>query len=321
MSEQSKCLDATRSLVDLDTDSSKAASHRVCSRIEIQKSEVKVKKTIDAISNFTDPFSIEDKSNLYSISSGCKMPKDVENDVMTAEEVGKNMKREFVSTRLQLNEHFFDPIKRAKLKTMASGSKKTKVTTKENKVVELKQQGNVAFQLLLKLQKTCHTIDLHEIMKYQLTPVPACLGTSDGYLGKTNKAKGMHYLLGAVSNSEQPDPHDTLVIMDGNAVFHNLTDIPATFKEICQKVFLMIPKNCDVIFSTDMYKKNSIKTQERIRRGVAEKFLVNGPNIRRPPDWKQFLENDENKKCLAEMLLRCWSDDSFAPSITGRKVI
>ena len=83
----------------------------------------------------------------------------------------------------------------------------------------------------------------------------------------------------------------------------------------------MIPRNCDVIFSTDMYIKNSIKMQERIRRGVAEKFLVNGPNIRRPPDWKQFLENDENKKCLAEMLLRCWSDDSFAPSITGQKVI
>ena len=160
MSERSKYLNATKALVDLDPDSSSTATHRDCRQVEIQKSEARVQKTIDATRNFMDPFSIEDKSNLYSISSGPKMTKDVEIDVLTAEEVGNNMKKEFITTRLEQNTNFFDPIKRAKLKTTASGNKKTKINSKENKVVELKLQGNVAFQLLLKLQSTNQNIDL-----------------------------------------------------------------------------------------------------------------------------------------------------------------
>ena len=320
MAERSKYLNATRSLVDLESDTTTKSFHRDCRPAEIRKSECAVKATIEAITNFMDPFSISDKSNLYGISSGCKIPNDIVADVMSAEEVGKNMRKEFIERRLNVNENFFDPIKRTKLKTMGNASKTIKVTTKENKIVELKQQGNVAFQLLLKMQNTSQSIDLQEIMKYQLTPVPSCLGSSDGYLGKTDKSKGMHYLLSDVANSQPPNPSETLLIIDGNAVFHCLMDLPGTFRQICEKIFCMIPKNSDVIFSTDMYSSKSIKTQERIRRGCSERFLISGPNIRRPADWKQFLSNDENKKALAQMLLRCWSDDSFVSFIGNRKV-
>ena len=82
----------------------------------------------------------------------------------------------------------------------------------------------------------------------------------------------------------------------------------------------MIPKNQDVIFSTDMYSTDSIKSQERERRGSSEKFLISGPNIRRPADWKLFLSNDENKKSLAEMMLTVWSSDSFSVLLGERKV-
>ena len=42
--------------------------------------------------------------------------------------------------------------------------------------------------------------------------------------------------------------------------------------------------------------------------------------MKRLADWKQFLNNDENKEMLAEMILRVWSDDSFAQNYKDRKV-
>ena len=59
--------------------------------------------------------------------------------------------------------------------------------TKEKKVIELKQQGNVVFQLLGKSQMLNLALDLQKILSYQLTPVPHCFGTADGFLNKNNK--------------------------------------------------------------------------------------------------------------------------------------
>ena len=279
-----------------------------------------IKSTIDAIQSFVNPFSISDKDHLYSISSGMKVPTEIETDVLRAEGFGEREKERFVNERLKANEKFFDPIKRSNLKTMEDLSKKAKVTTKQNKVIELKQQGNIAFQLLVKSQDLGGKLDLKEIMKYQLTPVPYCFGSSDGFLGKTNKAKGIQYLLQDVDDARSPESSSTLQIIDGNAIFHCLSDLPDTFGEIAEKIFKTMPKESDVVFSTDMYNEKSIKSQERIRRGCSERYLVKGPSVRRPANWKDFLSNDDNKDMLTDILLSVWSDNSFASHIAGRKV-
>ena len=105
---------------------------------------------------------------------------------------------------------------------MADMSRKISITTRHKKVVELKQQGNIAFQLLVKAQSLGMSIDLEHIMKFQLTPVPYSLGTADGHLSKTNKAKGMQYLTKDVEDANLPNKEETLVIMDGNALFHSM---------------------------------------------------------------------------------------------------
>ena len=81
------------------------------------------------------------------------MPAAIEEDVLKAEAVGKEEKQKFIDERLKQNDKFFEPIKRTNLKTMGDISKKVKLTTSQNKVVELKQQGSIAFQLLVKSQK------------------------------------------------------------------------------------------------------------------------------------------------------------------------
>ena len=99
-------------------------------------------------------------------------------------------------------------------------------------------------------------------MKYSLTLVLHCLGTQDGFFAKTNKANMLHYYL-ASNTEEVPCPKDALHIMDGNALFHALMDLPPTFGGICLKVRNHMISKKNFIFFTDSYDEDSIKAQER----------------------------------------------------------
>ena len=80
-----------------------------------------------------------------------------------------------------------------------------------------------------------------------------------------------------------PPPDDkALVIEDGNAAFYYLKDLPPNFKDICARLFDMVVRKSDIIFRTDMYLENSIKSMER-------KLIVTSENTKKPPDWKTFL--------------------------------
>ena len=68
-----------------------------------------------------------------------------------------------------------------------------------------------------------------------------------------------------------------------------------TFGEICLQVLDQMVAKKNFIFSTDSYHPDSIKSQERLRRGFSEKFIIDGPATRKPTDYKLFLSNDENK--------------------------
>ena len=58
------------------------------------------------------------------------------------------------------------------LKTLDDMSKKIKVTNSQQRVLQFKQQGNVAFSPFLKSQSLGLKLDLEELMSYPLTPVP-----------------------------------------------------------------------------------------------------------------------------------------------------
>ena len=68
----------------------------------------------------------------------------------------------------------------------------------------------------------------------------------------------------------------------------------------------------DFIFSTDSYYPDSIKSQERLRRGYSQKLIVDGPATRKPVDFKLFLANEENKRQLCQLLLRVWGSEVAA---------
>ena len=318
--ERTKFTEETFRRVGIIPTSDKACSHKDLRPREIANSESNVRKTINAIQSFADPFSIDDTANLYNIASGAPAPVAVAVDVLRAEQAGKDAKDAFIRDRLEKKDKFFDPIKRLCLKTMADSNKSVKLKTSKNKVVEYKQQGNIALQLLVKTQNQASQVDLQELMTYPLTPVPYSIGTSDGFLAKTDKAKGFHLLTDELDDIPEPPREQTLLIDDGNASFHSIKELPSNFQEICRKLFQMIPNNIDFVFSTDMYKENSIKSMERMRRGCGEKMLIKGEKTRKPSDWKTFLSNAENKKQLIALLLAVWGSDNFAQKLQSRHI-
>ena len=112
----------------------------------------RVKYIQAAFENFINPFDA-DKERLLCVSSGISASPEVEKDILQAEEVGLEVKETFIKERLQKGTGFFDPIKKVKLKTFVDMKKRVKLKTSSNKEVQYIQQGNIAFQLLVKSQK------------------------------------------------------------------------------------------------------------------------------------------------------------------------
>ncbi|XP_068234747.1 uncharacterized protein [Palaemon carinicauda] len=299
-------------LID-DPDCPKAGKHRELEKEEIKKSEDAVQRTIAAIRSFTNPFSLADKDHLYSLASGAPAS-EVELDVLRAKKAGKEAKEAFIQERFvngSFEKLFFEPIKRLKLKTMDASNKTVKVNASHGKIIQYRQQSDLAFMLLVKSQNLDEPLDLDELMRYSLTPVPLSLGTADGFFNKTNKAALLHFFTDD-SHEDIPYPKGALHIQNGNALFHALTNISPTFREICLQVLDQMVAKKDFIFSTDSYHADFIKAQERLRRGSSQGYLIQGPATRKPSDFKLFLANEHNKTQLCELLFKVWSSNVAA---------
>ena len=220
-----------------DNDGDSGMTHRDIRPTEVKRGESRVEKTVETLENFVNPFDA-DKERLLCVSSGISASPEVEKDILRTEKVGLEAKETFIKERLQKGTGFFDPIKKLKLKTFGDMKKRVKLKTSSNKEVQYIQQGNRAFQLLVKSQMLLSDkLDFAELMSYQLTPVPYSLALADGFMSKTDKSKGMHHLVADTDDATvTPYPNEILVIEDGNAVFHCLRDLPDKFSGIERKV-------------------------------------------------------------------------------------
>ena len=93
-----------------------------------------VMNTRNAFDSFMNPFEIEGTDQLYNISSGAPVSKEIEHDILRAETAGKDKRVKF-EARLETKKDFFEPIKRLNLKTMADKNKTIVVRSKKNKEI------------------------------------------------------------------------------------------------------------------------------------------------------------------------------------------
>ena len=113
-------------------------------------------------------------------------------------------------------------------------------------------------------------MDLKEVFKYSLGPFPWALAGSVGDLEKTNNTTLLHELEKELDPVE-PLQSDYIIVIDGMAFVKKLeVKSNVTFKEITEKLLYEILKtsrNASQIHTIfDVYKTDSIKNAERIRR-------------------------------------------------------
>ena len=127
------------------------------------------------------------------------------------------------------------------------------VKTLSNREAQYKQQANVAFQVLVLSQKQSKKIDMRELMKYPLMPMP------DGYLLNTDKSKRFTCLTKKLDGFTMLSNAKTSNVKDWNAIFYCMKEVPTTFKQICQKIYdVNIMGKTDLLFSTDMLATRKI---------------------------------------------------------------
>ena len=126
-------------------------------------------------------------------------------------------------------------------------------------------------------------IDLDVLLSYSLSPVPHCLDTPDGFFSKTNKASMLPFLMEDYNAGVQY-PKDSMSVQDGNAFFYTLVNLPPTFGGICLEILDLMVSKRSFIFSTESYHLDSIKMQERQRRGCGEQFILDGSATRKSKD-------------------------------------
>ena len=100
---------------------------------------------------------------------------------------------------------------------------------------------------------------------------------------KTEKSKRFTYLTEELDDFTVISNAKTLNIKDRNAIFHCMKEVPATLKQICENIYdVSIVGKSDLLFSTDMYNGNSIKSLERTSRGSGQKRIIKGKSTKRP---------------------------------------
>ena len=285
----------------------------------IRKGELRVRALMNAFEEFINPFQIEDKDQLYCLSSGRPVTvKNAELHLLNIDKTGRGLFQVFIKdVFIEKTRKFHEPIKRIPkwgFECIAL-RKKTKV---EGKAIELRAERNIYGQLAVLSMN--HDLDMQKVMQYPLGPVPWALATADGSPAHTNKANLGHELLEAGNFNTAAFP-ESAFIQDACELLQKITPLPDTFGQLAHKVFLHLPNQKEIHFVADTYRADSIKNSERERRGSGAVFILNGGYTRIPKDFKStFMANGQNKTALLRLILSEWKKPAYAGSFNGRSI-
>ena len=127
------------------------------------------------------------------------------------------------------------------------------------KTIQVKAERNLLGHLLLISQE--NAICLEKLFQYPLGPIPWSLATADRGLVKTDKSQLMHFLENvkmsdnmdkstetsiilnaSLKTSDSPDVDNCTVIIDGNALYQAIVQLPNYFEELAYNIFCSLPK-------------------------------------------------------------------------------
>ena len=236
-------------------------------KIRIKNDEKVVQHCCSIVKSWQNPF--EHNEKIVGLSSQIEAPPTVQKDLMNAATIGESSFKDFIKNRIESNNFgFYEPIKKNKLRNFDTAII-TKIMRVHGKDIAIKSDRETFVRLLV-IQRT-RKIDIKEVLRHELSPVPLALSNPDtaSTLCKTAKNELFKFLkisLGTVSMI----PMNTPKTYDGMVLLEKLPATLSTFGDIFDFLINKIVKgNCKVcFFVTDYYLPNSIKSLERKSRSV-----------------------------------------------------
>jgi len=147
-----------------------------------------------------------------------RSPATVTEALMTAHSRGESKLNTFVHDRLSTQTiGFHEKLKQLKSPTLTSMYHVQGKTTGVQKAKTVKAD-RFLFQRLLVSKDSGRDIDLKEVLRHELSPVPLSLADFSGQLRSTNKAALGQILQVEITTSEKPTDLRTCAIVDGQAV-------------------------------------------------------------------------------------------------------
>lgn len=307
-SERARIADEARAMAGMVTHVS--TMHKEASSARSKRDENDIQKLTHQLVAF-NPFGRK-HDDLLCISTNDVAPDDVKNELLTARERGKSLIQELISKRLGPNASvdFFEPIKKNNSKTFEAISSELSKQSCAPKVLKADRK---IYHRLLSAASSGREINLPNILKHELSPVPQSLASLDGQLHPTNKASLGHIIGDQFAKTELSQTTDkTCTLVDAMGIVQALQkpkgaqtfgDYADTFAE---NIFGHFRDGCtrvDVVF--DAYKANSIKTTTRQNRsGKTRKVrrIIDSRSVILPYSWPSFLALEENKKNLIQFL-------------------
>ena len=282
--------------------------HPELQHTRIKTDENAVSAVVDLVQGWINPFA--DKQELVCISTAKATPKDITSDLLKAHEIGKQSYTNFKKERLEKDppdKDFHDKIKLNKLKTFSSMCKKKEVKSSGRAII-LRADRSLFGRIIVMSQ--ARSLQMEEIFRHPLGPLPWSLSTPDGLLRKTNKASLAAALQRNVATLDQL-PENCASVIDGMSLVQRVKGDQATFGDIANTVLSMAlneggqSDRIDVVF--DMYHEKSIKNSERLLRGEEtgdQLQNITGTQIVR--QWRRFLTKVNNKNNLIVFIVNEW---------------
>ena len=139
---------------------------------------------------------------------------------------------------------------------------------------------------------------MEEFFSHENQSTPASL-SDDGHLHTTQKSQ-LTDILQKQTSMPETEPHTDTIIIDGSALVNSTPPkVSKTFNEYVQedtisKLASYASKydRIDIVF--DVYKKDSLKSETRSKRGSGIRRRVSATS-KTPTNWKGFLRDDNNK--------------------------
>lgn len=317
---RSTSLRQLRDIIDLQSSS---VGHADLEPSRISRDERDVQAITEILeSQWTNPFS-SNPSDITSLSTGNVAPADVAQDLLEANERGRKAYEDFQQDRLgpERSIPFHERLPRLKLKTFSS-LKEKKTTRTSNKQTMLKADHRLFGQMVL--IATSRNLNMKEVLKHPLGPLPWSLANGDGTMKKTNKAALSRELEKNVAAAENI-PSPSACIIDGMAVIQKMHGENRTFAQLSEEVSTRVQitgnqsQRIDVVF--DVYRDVSIKSAERTHRGSNEGVvftnIMPGHTIRQ---WRCLLSCAQSKTNLVQYLVDDWKRTEFRGKLNGKDV-